>query len=60
MEKLTFTVDEAVQATRLGRDQIRRLVYEGTLPNLGPRTRIRIPRVALERYIENFGNVGLK
>jgi excisionase family DNA binding protein len=50
-QALTVTLEEAQKITRLGRDHLRTLIRENKLPNVGPRTRIRIPRLALEMYI---------
>ena len=50
-QTLTVTLEEAQRITQLGRDHLRALVRVGKLPNVGPRTRIRIPRLALEAYI---------
>jgi excisionase family DNA binding protein len=55
-QALTATLKEAQTATKLGRDFLRTLVKQGVLPNVGPRTRIRIPCAALERYINQGVN----
>ena len=53
--KLTASLVEAQNLTGLGRDRLRKLVKDGTLPNVGAHTRIRIPRAALERFVNSGG-----
>ncbi len=50
-QKLTVNVLEAAALTGLGRDRVRQLVRDGALPNIGAHMRPRIPRAALERFV---------
>jgi excisionase family DNA binding protein len=54
--KLTLTTLEVVSLTGISRDQVQNLVKDGVLPNVtGNNKRIRIPRIALEKYLSNAG-----
>jgi excisionase family DNA binding protein len=55
MERLTAGTQEAQELTGMGRDQIRKLVREGKLPNVGNSKRVLIPRSAIIRYLEQAG-----
>jgi Helix-turn-helix domain len=48
---------QEIQAiTRLGRDQIKKLVREGTFPNIGNSKRFLVPKTHIVRYLEQGGN----
>jgi excisionase family DNA binding protein len=54
--KLTLSTLEICALTGLGRDHVQNLVRDGTLPNVsGNQKRILVPRIALERYLEQAG-----
>jgi excisionase family DNA binding protein len=54
--KLTLTTLEVVALTGISRDMVQNLVKGGILPNVtGTEKRIRIPRIALEKYLEAGG-----
>jgi Helix-turn-helix domain len=44
-------IEEARKISRLGRDFLRGLIRAKIIPNVGSASRIRIPLVALERYL---------
>jgi excisionase family DNA binding protein len=54
-EKLTMTPKEIVQATGLGRDYVANLIRTGKLPNVGNTRRFLVPRVAVNRMLEQAG-----
>ena len=53
--KLTVNTQEIQRLTGLGRDHIRNLVRNGTLPNIGNSKRLLIPKSAVLRYLEQAG-----
>lgn len=55
LQTLTVTLAQAQVITGLGRDHLRALIRDGKIPNVGPRTRVRIPRAALERWLDAGG-----
>ena len=52
MDRLTVDTKEIMQLTQWGRDFVRLLVKNGTLPNVGTQKRILVPRKALQDYLE--------
>jgi excisionase family DNA binding protein len=52
MEKQTVNTKEVAKILNIGLEQARSLVHGGKLPNVGSEKRIRIPKVALERFLE--------
>jgi excisionase family DNA binding protein len=54
--KLALTTLEMCSLTGLGREHLQNLVRDGILPNVsGNQKRILVPRIALERYLEQAG-----
>ncbi len=51
-EKLLLTVPEAIELTGYGRTFFLKLVLNGTIPSLKLGRTRRIPRAALERWVE--------
>ena len=55
-QKLTLSTIDICHLTGLGRDHVQNLVRDGILPNVsGNHKRIIVPRIALERYLEQAG-----
>jgi predicted DNA-binding transcriptional regulator AlpA len=54
-ESLVVNTEQAMVMTGLGRDTIQALVKKGVLPSLSAK-KIRIPKVALIRFIEQGGS----
>jgi len=50
-ERLTLTVDEASKVTGIGRDSMRRLVNEGTVPSIRIGRKYLIPKARLEAWL---------
>jgi excisionase family DNA binding protein len=55
MQRETYTNAEVSQILGLGRDYTRRLIQSGKLPNVGNAKRIRVPKAAVQRYLEAGG-----
>ncbi len=52
MDRLTVDTKEIMLLTQWGRDYVRLLVRNGTLPNVGTQKRILVPRKALQEFLE--------
>jgi excisionase family DNA binding protein len=51
-DPLMLTVREAAEILRLGRDRTYQLIHEGRLPAIRLGRSIRVPREALDRFIQ--------
>lgn len=51
MEQQTYNTEQVAQILGLGRDYTRSLILSGKLPNVGNAKRIRVPKSAVERYL---------
>ncbi len=51
MERQTYNSEEVSKILGLGRDYTRALIQSGKLPNVGNAKRLRVPRIAVERYL---------
>jgi excisionase family DNA binding protein len=52
MEQLTYNTEQVAKILGLGRDYTRALINSGKLPNVGNSKRIRVPKSAVTRYLE--------
>jgi excisionase family DNA binding protein len=52
VERLAFTIEEACEATTLGRSKLLELVYDGSLPSRMVGRRRLIPASALRQFID--------
>lgn len=59
-DQRVFTVEEAAQLLRIGRNAAYLAVKNGQLPSHRLGRRIVIPKVALDRWLESAGSVALQ
>lgn len=56
--RLTLTVDETAKLLGLSRNSAYQGILSGEIPHVRVGKRILVPRVALEKMLENAGKVG--
>jgi excisionase family DNA binding protein len=52
MEQQTYNTEQVAKILGVGRDYARSLIHTGKLPNVGNSKRVRIPKAALQRFLE--------
>jgi excisionase family DNA binding protein len=52
IEQQTYSTQEVAKILGLGRDYIRSLIQNGKLPNVGNPKRVRVPKAAVQRYLD--------
>jgi excisionase family DNA binding protein len=52
LETQTYNTQEVAKILGLGRDYTRALIHSGKLPNVGNSKRVRVPKSAVQRYLD--------
>lgn len=52
IEQQTYNTQEVAKILGLGRDYTRSLIQSGKLPNVGNAKRVRVPKSAVQRYLD--------
>jgi excisionase family DNA binding protein len=53
---MTYSTEQVAKILGLGRDYTRSLISSGKLPNVGNAKRVRVPKSAVARYLEQGGH----